>query len=184
MEIEFNTDIDDVLAYTLYYREHSPNTKKLMINATAIWAVLGFFFIFIGIMFIKNNNLALAGSIFTISLYLLANIFFVKSRARNNTIKVITNSYDTGKNGWIGNHILSITPDNIRSVSESSESTSKWDIIEQVISTGEYLFIIFRGSQGAYIVPKAAFADEAAFNQFYETAKKYHLEASASAKTV
>jgi hypothetical protein len=180
MDIEYTIEVDDVIAWNLYYYAHSPLAKKQVRNAIITIIVLTLIILFIGITLLKDNEVVLALLSFYICLVLLIYIFLLRSSGRRDITKVTTNQYTTGKNAIIGRHILSITPENIRSVGESSESTSKWDIIEQVISTGEYLFMIFWGSSGAFIVPRKAFADDAAFNLFVETAKKYHQEATAA----
>jgi hypothetical protein len=129
----------------------------------------------------------LSGSIFYKSLvqkplYKL-NDFFFTFFIKKPIIKDISKRYGEGKNAVTGKHLVSITPENIKDIGETVEETAKWDIIENVVSTDKYLFIIARATQGALIIPRKAFADDAAFNLFAETAKKYHQASLAAAKT-
>jgi hypothetical protein len=213
MEIEYNIGIDDVIAFVLYRSENTSPGKSYIENCRK-WernkANIKFY-LAIGLSILLISVLSLFISLnfvnflpFTIGLFIIALIFllcyffysslllkpfiklnkFLLSSLQKPIIKEMKKRYSTGKNAVMGKHILFITPDNIKSTGESYEDISKWDIIEQVVTTEQHLFIIVRGSEGAFIIPRKAFPDDAAFNLFAETAKEYHQAALASPTTL
>jgi hypothetical protein len=91
--------------------------------------------------------------------------------------------HSKGKDIGIGKYNLSITQEKIYQVSKNEKTAHSWNAIDNIAITDQNLLIITQDSR-AYIVPKRAFANDAAFTEFAETAKKYHQAALASAKTV
>jgi hypothetical protein len=183
MDIEYTIDIDAIVAWNLYYADHSPYAKKWLLTVIILMIAIVLIFLLIGIKFINDNDIILAILLFYLALFPLYIAIFTKSSTKKSIIKNVTALYSTGKNGTTGKHHLSITPEYIKWIDEEGEGTTRWDIIEQVVTTDQYLFIIKRPSLIAITIPRKAFADDAAFNQFYETAKKYHQASLAATKT-
>lgn len=60
----------------------------------------------------------------------------------------------------------------VRNISYLSESKSRWQRFQKIERTDAYVYIYFAPGY-AYIIPKRAFADEAAFERFYEKCLEY-----------
>jgi hypothetical protein len=182
MDIEYSIDIDDVIAWNLYQFANSPKIQRQMKIRKIIYITPAIFSLLLGLLLLLVT-LSDAIPLFIIGLFLLFYCFYKPFLIRKRISKEVISRYNKGKNDVIGKHEFSITPDKIHDFTEVGEQGSSWDIIESIASTEQYLYFIMRGSQGAYVIPKKAFTDDAAFNQFAETAKNYHQEATAANKT-
>jgi len=92
-------------------------------------------------------------------------------------MKEVSKRYGQGRNDVIGKHEFSITQEDIRDSTEMGEQITRWDVIEDIVETDKYLFILFHGLAEAYIIPKRAFPDEAGSNKLKEAVMKYHQAA-------
>ncbi|HSV15128.1 MAG TPA: YcxB family protein [Tepidisphaeraceae bacterium] len=68
--------------------------------------------------------------------------------------------------------MLQIDGTGVRQHSDSGESFTRWNTIERVVVTAEYLFI-FTSSIGGYIIPRRAFATAAEFLSFAAVAQRH-----------
>jgi hypothetical protein len=76
-------------------------------------------------------------------------------------------------------HRLRLTPDNLIQAVGDQVTARPWETVEEIVSTADHAF--FRVSRAeVLILPKRAFAQEAGFTEFVETAKKYHQSARRS----
>jgi hypothetical protein len=182
MDIEYNIDVDDLIAWNLYYHDHSPNAKKQVRNVRITFFAFGVLFVIISVILLKNNELIFTILSFVLGIFLLCYGFLTRLSIRKGITKEAVRRYSEGKNNAIKKHQLSITPDKLSDVTDVDEINVRWEIIENIVSTDQHLFIVKLPST-AFIIPKRAFGDDATFNLFAETAKKYHQAASAANKT-
>jgi hypothetical protein len=76
-------------------------------------------------------------------------------------------------------HRLRLTPDNLIQAAGDRVTARPWDTVEQIVSTPDHAF--FRVSRTEVLpLPRWAFAREADFTDFVETAQKYHQSARRS----
>ena len=173
MNIEYNVEIDDLVAFNLYYLNHSTHAQKQISNSIVFYADISFFLFAMGLVFVKNN-LALSIILFALSSSFLLFAISVKPTSKKNIQKHVREINSNVKHNYAGKHVFSITPEYIKDIHESGEVIRHWDIIDNIDTTDQYLFIILKPGSSAFIVPKKAFNDDASFNQFVETAKEYH----------
>ena len=185
MDIEYNIDADDLGAFSLFSVDHTSYGKKTITNARVSSAVVAVLFLIVGLILFFDNKW-FSAYFFILSMAFIVNIFLTKSQSKKRIIKQVLDLYNPskGKNGFIGKHAVSITPDKFYDITEVDEVSVHWDGIEQVATTDQYLFIIRRPNLTAFVVPKKAFADDAFFREFAETAKKYHQAALTKTQTV
>lgn len=182
MEAEFSLDIDDIVAYVLYHYSHSPKIKQQLKIRRITYGILSGLFLlslvfFIALIFIRStgiekNDLPMI-YILVIIFFFLLRYFFLRT-TRKRVTKEVTKRYGDGENDVIGNHKFIIGEKQMTDITKMGVSTASWAVIEEIIFTHNYLYMIKRASSEAYVVPKKAFADDKSFSQFAETAKKYH----------
>jgi hypothetical protein len=144
MDIEYELDIDDVVTWNLYYYDHSPQAKKNRQTTIIIMIAVALIFLLIGIKFITNNEIVLAILLFYLALLPLCIAIFIKSSNKKDITKQIAKLYSEGKNGIIGKNHVSIKPECIEWNDEDSTGTTAWDVIEDVVTTDQHIFIIRR----------------------------------------
>ncbi len=98
---------------------------------------------------------------------------------RKSLKRTVARNYSQGSNKLTGKHKISITPDALTDITDIEESTTRWNAIEWIASTDQYLFMTVRGS-GPHIVPRRAFTNEEAFKQFVDTVNTYYQVTEAS----
>ncbi len=175
MEVECTINIDDVLAYYLYYRVNSTKAKRSLKTQSIVSLVLGV----LGgvyVVFVWPDKM-LAIPVFLFSICAIYNGIFTKTSARKLIIKGVNWRYGKGKNDIIGNHKFTITEDQITDKNEKRVSTERWGLIEEILITEQYIFLNMRASMGFYIIPKREFSSDADFNNFAEKAKEFHRAA-------
>ena len=188
MDIDYNISIDDVLAYNLYYASHSPQIQKILKRRKLLYVLVGVFSLLFGLLCLfielvsstKGDLIIYSIGLLVLGLFLSVYGLLLESMTRKNVTKEVIRRYSNGKDGVIGKHHVSITPDRMSDITEVAENNIRWDAIEQVVTTDQHLYFLRLSSSIAHIVPKKAFADDTAFNKFAETAKSYLQTASAT----
>jgi hypothetical protein len=179
LNIEYELDVSDVLAYSLYFHEGSPrkrHARKIIqrvlitgICLTLCGAIICAFVFEGPYLYAAEALVALA---FLAFVWLIISPYFIKKIIKNAVLK----KYSQGQNRLNGKHNFTITPDAITDSSDTGDSKTYWSAIERVESTDQYVFILPRGS-GPYIIPRKAFSDDISFKQFIDLANIYHQRA-------
>jgi hypothetical protein len=71
---------------------------------------------------------------------------------------------------------LTITEEGLTQASESGSGITLWHAVERIVVHGEHAFIYLSKTAGV-VLPKRAFADEKAFGEFVEQARRYQQQA-------
>jgi hypothetical protein len=77
---------------------------------------------------------------------------------------------------------MTISPEGLGLNSPSGASITRWHAVVWVIEYGEHAFI-YLTEREALVVPKRAFADARQFDEFVDTARRYHAEARRFVRT-
>jgi hypothetical protein len=72
--------------------------------------------------------------------------------------------------GLVGEHRLSIAPDEVREFTSVGDTGRHWSGVEKIHVTDAYAFI-YLSAVTAFVVPKRAFATELAFQEFARSAQ-------------
>lgn len=110
-------------------------------------------------------------------------VFYVCYRYSNSTIrrkirKQLSNFYDKGSDGVTGKHRFMISQDGVTDVVDMGQQISKWGVIEDIVYTDKYIFLVMAGGASAHIIPKIAFTDNTQMKQFLVDAEEYKKKAS------
>jgi hypothetical protein len=190
MEIEYNVDLDDFVAYYSYQFDRLPNIQRQIKTYQIICIILGNLCLLMGIGCWIVFSLLDWSDDFTsilfillviIGIFSLINSYFFKAILKKRFLKNVRKQYSEGKGVITGNVKMSISENGIHIIHKIEDAKTSWAAVKEIDYNAQYLFFIFLGSLSALVVPKRAFPYEAAFNQFYETAKSYHKAALESA---
>ena len=182
VNVEFNLTLDDVEAFNLYYRKNilqplnqSRNmvTKLIFVLLFVVWIFITLDLWFSG--HIISGIILIASIIFVIAYFSILNS---NRNIRKRIRKELSRCYGNGENDILGKHNFSISPEVITDVTDVSQSTAKWEIIENVVSTDKCIFLTMTGSTRALIIPKRAFHDETSFKKFIIEAEEYRTKAT------
>ncbi|MFC1928097.1 YcxB family protein [Chloroflexota bacterium] len=175
MYVEYELNNDDILSFYSYKYEHSPGPgrarkliRRTLLSAIAVELIAA---LVLGVAF-GNQYLLLILLLCVFALLTLLYYVFSPSVMRKSLRGTVTRNYGQGKDKLTGKHKLSIATDAVTDSSDVGESITRWNAVEWIESTDQYLFVMVRGS-GPHIVPRRAFANEEAFRQFVDTAKAY-----------
>jgi hypothetical protein len=182
MDIEYDINIDDIVSFDVYNHNNSPKLiKNRKINKVGS-IVIGVILLINGsVLVVLKEILGVVG--IALALVFLYVGFFSENGALKNIISQATRHYYMYGNQIIGKHLASITPDSISDTHHTGQLTLKWSDIAKIITTNNHIYFVIGNDQQSYTVPRKAFADDASFNQFAETAKQYHQAALVKAKT-
>jgi hypothetical protein len=71
---------------------------------------------------------------------------------------------------------LTLSADHLTFTGLTTSVTILWHGVREIVERGEYVFFITAEREGQ-VLPKRAFADEWQFQEFLDTARRYHAEA-------
>ena len=180
MEIEYELNIDDLVAFNLYYYKHSPQIRQRMKTRMILYLGIALFMLALAIYstIAKSWSSAIIG--YVVSVVITGLYYFSTSNIESRVRKELVRRYGEGRNDVIGKHTLSVTQDEIRDITEMAEQKTHWNVIEDIVETEQYLYILFTGSAEAYVIPKKACSDETELLQLKETLVKYQQAAKKS----
>lgn len=177
MNIEYELNIDDLVAFNLYYFTHSSPIKRRMKIRKLVYFGTALIILLLAIYITITRSLSSAIVGYVLCILTLAVFYYTTFNMPKRIRKELARRYEKGRSDVIGKHEFSITQEDIKDSTETGEQVIRWDVIEDIVETDKYLFILFHGLAEAYIIPKRAFADEAGSNKLKEEAMKYHRAA-------
>ena len=189
MEVEYELTPEDLKAFQRYHAKHPLVPPKkgpagilfgLGVGAVVVLGVFGYHLL-------RNYVFSSPFSPYSVALYQLLNMvpgvivgvllaligfsLFVRLVTVNATRKHLQEGRNAEKAlGW---RRLSIDPHAIRTTSAFSSNANFWEGIDAVVPTSDYVFIYIT-TRAAHVVPRRAFPDDRAFDQFVEAARRYH----------
>jgi hypothetical protein len=175
MYTEFDLTMDDVEAYGTYYVHQSPQYRKILKTRRLVAYLISLVFLLVGIF------LLIVGSIFSGIITVIAGIFlfiyyyiiFSPSNLQKRIRKVLMRAYGKSANNIIGKHKLTISPDGVTDVTDMDQTTTKWKMIEHVISTDKHIFLTATNGLNVHIIPKTAFSEDVSLKQFIKESETY-----------
>jgi hypothetical protein len=173
VSIKCELDVNDAIAWNYYYLENSVQWKKnwklirfVFMPVMAICFVAGIIYLLSGVN--TGTIISVVGGGIGIIIGAGGFLFYLYypniMRRRIRKTAKIAYSY---KNNFIGIHKYSVSPEGVR---DNDEAVVKWTAIENIAQTDAHIFILVYPKK-AIIIPKRAFADEAAINHFMQEVK-------------
>jgi hypothetical protein len=185
MNIEFNVGLADIEAFNTFMLNHSPIAKqmwrrnKIIALVCVAFGILSLVWAGVAGRFSPVPSTILI--VLTIGMVIYA--FSLKRIALHRQIKRIREVYSKN-NTSLGKQKCSISPQSLNYVNSAGEFSVKWDLFNEVINAGNYIFIVTPLSGGDFIIPRNAFPDESSFNELYITIKKYHQDALSNKQSI
>lgn len=179
MEVEYEITLDDLVEFNMYALKHHPELmKRLKSNRICLIATLVISPLAAIFCFIKGYT---SFAIFFLSLIVISALcywyFYTDSQLRKKIKKAVLKEHVSIPNEEICRKKISISETGINTASVYGEGLSKWSAISEIVRTDDYIYLSFKPGK-AQIIPKRAFINDAAFNQFAQTARMYHSKAS------
>lgn len=168
VSVEYELTLDDAVEFNAYHAAHSPTFRRVR-----WWNHSG-----MALLFLVTGLTSYGLTRFLPTLLYFATaavVWFVgyPTYARWVTGKRMRRLLSEGhKRGQFSRTTLTLLPDGISQVWDDGESKIKWRGVEKVILTQNKVYL-YTGAATAIVVPKNAFATEAALDRFIETAMKY-----------
>lgn len=163
MNINYQLTKQDYIEFNIYHMGYSNSLRKLVFVQRYIVSIIFLIAPFIITKFI-DIPLWYWLSIFVI-VYILWVIFYPK-HLRRSMGKRISRMVDEGKNaGMFDNQSLTLSLDGIINIGSLDESKTKYEAVEKVAETNDYVFI-YISSIKAYIIPIRAFVGLNQRNEF------------------
>ncbi len=164
MTIEYQINMEDVVAFNEYHFENSPSFQKNR-RIITIYAPIGIFLSVSVVGIIEHSWIfpivgAIAATIYAIQ---APRSFQKKCRT------LVKTSFQEGKNkGTIGKQKLEINDDGLYNTSDSGCQTTFWHAVERIEQT-DTLGFIYIASNAAHIIPKEKVI-VGNFDEFMQTA--------------
>jgi hypothetical protein len=185
MEVEYELTAEDLIAFQRYYQSH-PHTRSQQggpnpFGRLVWWLILTV--VAVVLYFAASADFVLTEQL---SYYLVAilggaafTLFGIVIYGRSMGPKLIRKVLNQGRNAekLLGWRRFSIDAEAARNTTDFASVTYLWKGIDKIVTTREHAFFYFT-TQLAFILPRRAFPDDQAFNDFVETARRYRHMAS------
>jgi hypothetical protein len=168
MEIGYEVTLDDLIAFTLYHHEHSPAMRRSLLFLRFKLPMVGLL-----IFFLPPWSLdSILGGMVLFPLFYILWIFCIPFFYRYGIKMRTRNLHREGSNkGILGQHHIDLSPVSVTERTEFGEQITRWDAVERIVSTANYIFI-YIGSMSGHVIPKRAFLNEDAAQQFLHQARE------------
>ena len=182
MTAEFEITKEDLNAFNLYHHRQSPTARRQYLRS---WFVPAFIWLAactcIWHLADRERGTPLRTFLNLLPLFSGVPIYLLYFPwAYHRTLRTIVDGMVTeGQNrGIFSRHRVTISPESITDSSEHSQTSTVWRGVERVVTTDEHAYI-YVNALAAIIVPRRAFANSSAFEEFVTTAREHHAKAVA-----
>jgi hypothetical protein len=165
MEVEYDFTVDDAQAYSEYYLNNSPEFKKQLASTSRKYLYIPLVFVIGAVLFSFGSDRIVPIIFLIVAAILGGAYFFMPSVIRRQLLKTArTQNRQRMITGKRKQQII-VTPDKLTQISAEGTLSYNWSSVDDVITSGGYLFIMLRNAP-AISVPERAFANNADFQQF------------------
>jgi hypothetical protein len=190
MEVQYDLTPEDLRTFQRYHAKHPllPQKKNLAgifmlvgVGAVAFLAMIAYPFLRSSFMYSPYAFAPYAPAMYQllemipgVGLGVLLGFTFYPMFLRFLTRGVTRQALQEGRNeektmGW---RRLNIDPHAIRMTSAFSTNANYWEGIDAVVATPDYVYI-YVTTRSAHVVPRRAFPNDRAFDEFVEMARRY-----------
>jgi hypothetical protein len=185
-EVEYEMTPEDVVAFTDYATEHDQNGRPIPRTRAWAWVALAALVV---LMFISltgtdrwefllpdaPSSLGDALKTFTIPTLLMLGAAAYLFRRRFYRWLVLRSLREPQKARILGRHRLHLSPAGVTATTPVDSTTIGWQDVTRIASTKAHLFFML-GPHQAIIVPRRAFADTDALEDFLGTTRRSQSE--------
>jgi hypothetical protein len=169
MKINYELTKDDYIQYNIFHLSYSKTAKNAMLLQRFLVPIM---FMLLSFLFSRVSEIPLWLWLVCFSIasivWVIAYPKYIRSIIRKRASKMLNEGRNTG---MLGKQSIELTEDGIVKTNESSESKSKWNIVENIVETKDYIFIYISAVM-AYVIPTRAFSDNEEKGNFVNTLNK------------
>ena len=175
--VRFDFTESDFIGFNLYHHRHSPSTRAIQVRFVVFILAIG-----LAALVYKLIRPEAPDVLWSVPLGCgIGAALFPFSFRRSLRRNVLAMLKEGRNRGLLGTKEVTLTPAEIRSTGAMGMTTTAWPAVERVVVDGDVLYL-YISSVSAVVVPRRAFAQDADFEAFVETARKYQVEAAARSK--
>lgn len=175
MVLEYEESMQDLYAFALFCHEDIPVFRRRILLYKILPPVAYFLIIAFFSFLIPTNPMPflVIGSLVGIPVIYVFWKFIIPWVNKKSLKKLFSKICKEQKDQLaFGRRTMEFSPEGLTIKKGLAERYLKWNAVEDIVSTKEYVFIII-GVAKAYIVPKRIFSDEESIKDFTETIKKF-----------
>lgn len=179
MTIAYDLTIEDMVALTQYHSERSPRENRWRRVVQGLILLVFILLLFSAVDSIRKQGADLStgwiavSSVPLICPTILLVLVFSAGVRRWSTNRSVHKAFpDVEPGGTIASQTLTVSADEIHVRADAGEMALPWNEVTDVSRTDERIFV-FGASEQALVVPRRAFADQAAYDAFYDELQSY-----------
>lgn len=181
MIIEHTLTKDDLCAFNIHHTRRSPAARRQYLTAWFLPAAIGLA-ICLGLWYLANlprgeplkTLRALSPLFLGVPVYLVLFPFWYRLKVRGLVARMVS---EGANRGLFGTHRVTLAPEGLSEVSGQGTTMTPWPVVERIVVSPDHAFI-YINALAAVIVPRRAFANEADFDAFVATARRYQEQAT------
>lgn len=171
MTIDYEMTRQDYINFNMLHMKRSKSARK-SINTQRFLAPIIFILIPFVISWGNSGDIPMWYWFTIFGIAAVCWALFYPKWVQRETIKRINKMLDEGENkGLSGFQKLSLTEEGIHTENEFKEATAKWNSVEDIVLTDEYI-LIYIGALMAHVVPLRAFNDDDEKEEFISILKE------------
>lgn len=184
MTIEYDLTIEDMAALTQYHSERSPRENRRRRLVQGLLLVVFILLLFSAVDSIRKQGADLSAGWIAVSsvplicpTILLVLVFSggVRRWSTNRSVHKAFPNVEPG--GKVAAQRLTVSADEIHVRADAGELALEWDEVADISKTDERIFV-FGASEQALVVPRRAFADQTAYDAFYDKLQAHRTSGS------
>ena len=168
INLKCELNVGDAIAWNEYYLENSAQWKKnwklirfLFMPVMVICFILGVIYILVNVNTLYLSTLIAGGIGIVLGGGGFLYYFFYPNTMKRRIRKTAQKAYSY-RNSFIGSHQYAVST---AGIVDNDNDLVKWTAVEDIVQTQTHVFILVRPKK-AVIIPKRAFADNAAAERF------------------
>ena len=134
--------------------------------------------ILVAIILLSNAKGVFVGAALVSALFASLWYYFYPTWLRSIMRRQAKKLYAEGRNsGTIGKHAITLHAENLTEQSDAGQATFKWETIEKVVKTDDFI-LIYTSSLQAHVIPRRSFATVESYNAFFNEANTLRLRSA------
>jgi hypothetical protein len=164
--LEFERTIEDLIDFNMFHMAHSPSIKRQYWN-TRIWTTILVTLLLLSVIFLLTHSLSTFDYVYSFlgsALIFWGYPYGYKREMIHRLYKLL----GEGENeSVLGSCTITLSPDGIYTKTEKSEGKINWSAVIKTVQSEKHIFL-YIGSVNAFVIPKAAFANNKTKQEFLD----------------
>jgi hypothetical protein len=170
MQVNVELTMDDIVAFNNFHHDHSPTLRRQKYLVSVLLVIAAGIAI---LAVILKPSLARKSDVWLWIPVLLIGAAVYPAIYRAWLSRVVRGMFSEGSlEPLLGRKEVSITPVEIVETGASRSTTVRWSCVQRIEQAPDVLYVYISATE-AIVLPRRAFADEAAFAAFHAAARQY-----------